>query len=76
MCILIAVFVPFIWAFILPIVGVLSTKIRNLLALLFVFTSFVMAVLLVPSILNGQGDFGDYQYELGLFRRSRDFVQS
>ena len=54
MCILIAVFVPFIGAFILPVVGVLSTKLRNLLALVFVFTSFIMAILLVPLILKNQ----------------------
>jgi proton-translocating NADH-quinone oxidoreductase chain N len=48
------VFLPLIGAVILPLAGRLSKSLRNILALVLVFSSFLFSILLLPSILNGQ----------------------
>ena len=49
-----AVFVPIVGAFLLPLFARVSEKLRNTFALLFVFTSFICSVLLLRSALAGQ----------------------
>jgi proton-translocating NADH-quinone oxidoreductase chain N len=48
------VFVPVIGAFVLPLVGCLSERLRNLLALILVSTSFLFSASLIPSVLSRQ----------------------
>jgi len=52
--ILLAIFVPLLGSLILPAVGWISTRLRNLLALIFVLTSLVCASLMMPSVLAGE----------------------
>jgi len=51
---LLTVSVPVVGAFIVPIVGRVSEKLRNLLALAFVSTSFICSLCLIPSALSGK----------------------
>ena len=48
-----AIFVPVLGSFLLPLAGKLSEKLRNILALLFVATSFIASALMLPGALNG-----------------------
>jgi NADH:ubiquinone oxidoreductase subunit 5 (subunit L)/multisubunit Na+/H+ antiporter MnhA subunit len=48
------VFLPLIGAVILPLVGRFSKGLRNLLAFMLVFSSFLFSILVLPSILHGQ----------------------
>jgi len=48
------VFLPLIGAVILPLIGRFSKGLRNLLAFMLVFSSFLLSILLLPSILHGQ----------------------
>ena len=50
----IIVFVPVLGAFILPLLGTISVRLRNLLALLLVSVSFVGAAMALPSALSAQ----------------------
>ncbi len=49
-----AVFIPFFGSLILPLIGHFSIKVRNLLSLLFVFSSFVLCGFMLPSVLANQ----------------------
>ena len=51
--IFVCIFVPLIGAFLLPIVGRAMPRLRNILALLFVITAFVTAVIALPQALSG-----------------------
>jgi len=64
--VLLAVFVPVIGAFILPILGRFSKLIRNLSALVFVLVSFVCSSLLLLPILAGQKVIFNLDFPLGL----------
>ncbi len=50
----IAVSVPLVGAFLLPLVGLVSARVRNFLALLLVLASLAASLLLVPGALAGQ----------------------
>ena len=50
----IAVSVPLVGAFLLPLAGLVSTRVRNFLALLLVLASLAASLLLVPGALAGQ----------------------
>ncbi|MDD5730404.1 MAG: NADH-quinone oxidoreductase subunit L [Candidatus Omnitrophica bacterium] len=49
-----AIFVPSLGAFFLPLAGKFSPRLRNLLALVFVLTSFLCSLKLIPLALSGQ----------------------
>lgn len=48
------VFVPTLGAFLLGLVGLVSVRLRNYLALLFVLTSFILSVAIAPAVLSGR----------------------
>ena len=50
---LVCIFVPLLGAFLLPILGRISTGIRNIAALLFVLTAFIAAAFALPQALAG-----------------------
>jgi proton-translocating NADH-quinone oxidoreductase chain N len=52
--VLLSVFVPIAGAFMLPLLGTFSPRIRNFFALAFVVTSLACAVALVPAVLSGE----------------------
>jgi len=60
------VFVPVVGAFILPLAGIASVRLRNFLALVFVSIPFVMAVMALPSALSGQPYSFNIQLPLNL----------
>ncbi len=49
-----AVIVPLVGAFLLPLAGLASTRLRNALALVFVLTSLAASIALVPGAISGQ----------------------
>jgi len=51
--ILTIIFVPTLGAFLLPLAGYISSRLRNLLSLVFVSVSFFLSLTLIPSVLNG-----------------------
>ena len=51
---LLIVLVPTIGAFVLPVLNCVSVKARNLFALLFVLTSFVLTLVILPVVFSGQ----------------------
>ena len=51
---LVCIFVPLLGAFLLPILGRISTGIRNIAALLFVLTAFIAAAFALPQALAGE----------------------
>lgn len=51
---LVCIFVPLLGAFLLPILGRISTGIRNIAALLFVLTAFIAAAFALPQTLAGE----------------------
>jgi proton-translocating NADH-quinone oxidoreductase chain N len=64
-----AVFIPVIGAFLLPLAGLVSKSLRNILALLFVSASFCFSLVLIPYVLSGGTVTVQYPVPLGL-----DFV--
>lgn len=64
--ILACVFVPLAGAFLLPIVGRVSPRIRNLLALLFVLVSFLCAAATLPQALTGAPTVIKLELPLGM----------
>jgi NADH:ubiquinone oxidoreductase subunit 5 (subunit L)/multisubunit Na+/H+ antiporter MnhA subunit len=60
------VFVPVAGAFLLPLAGMVSLRLRNILALLMVTTSFVLSLTLVPFLLKGGTITYRYAVPLGL----------
>jgi NADH:ubiquinone oxidoreductase subunit 5 (subunit L)/multisubunit Na+/H+ antiporter MnhA subunit len=51
---LLTVFIPFFGSLILPLIGHFSVRSRNLVSLLFVFSSFVLCGFMLPLVLNNQ----------------------
>ncbi len=47
------VFIPVIGSLLLPLLGVLNTKVRNFLSLLFVLASFIGTLILIPVVVSG-----------------------
>ncbi|MDR2956641.1 MAG: NADH-quinone oxidoreductase subunit L [Coriobacteriales bacterium] len=63
---LLAILTPIIGAFILPAVGKLSEKLRDILALLFVMTAFFCSAALLPSALAGNPAYIGFTLPLGM----------
>jgi proton-translocating NADH-quinone oxidoreductase chain N len=60
------VFIPVAGAFVLPLVGMVSLRLRNLLALLCVSASFVLSLTLIPYLLTGNTVTYRYDVPIGL----------
>ena len=63
------VFIPVVGCFLLPLAGLASIRLRNLLALLLVSASFVLSLVLLPFLMKGSTVTYRYAVPLGL-----DFV--
>lgn len=63
---ILAVCVPIVGSFFLPLAGKLSSKFRNGLALVFVLVSFVASAMLLPSVLSNQSILIRIELPLGL----------
>jgi proton-translocating NADH-quinone oxidoreductase chain N len=50
---LLTIFVPVLGSALLPFIGLISERLRNLLSLLFVMTSLVCSCLMIPAVLSG-----------------------
>ncbi len=64
--VLICICVPLFGAFLLPVLGLINTKLRNLAALAFTATAFLCAALALPEVLAGSPLFLHYELPLGL----------
>jgi proton-translocating NADH-quinone oxidoreductase chain N len=51
---LLTVFTPLLGAFLLPVIGGISSKARNLFAALFALTAIACSVMLIPAVLSGE----------------------
>jgi len=60
------IFVPLLGAFLLPLAGFLSARLRNLLSLALVLCAFVCSCLLIPSALSGTTVTISHAFGLGL----------
>jgi NADH:ubiquinone oxidoreductase subunit 5 (subunit L)/multisubunit Na+/H+ antiporter MnhA subunit len=60
-----SIFVPTLGAFLLPLAGKLSCRLRNGLALAFIATPLVFSLTMLPTVLNGQTILVDHQLILG-----------
>ncbi|NMD42603.1 MAG: NADH-quinone oxidoreductase subunit L [Firmicutes bacterium] len=63
---LICICVPLFGAFLLPVLGLINTNLRNLAALAFTATAFLCAALALPEVLAGSPLFLHYELPLGL----------
>lgn len=64
--IIVCVAVPLFGAFLLPVLGIINTKLRNISALAFTATAFLCATLALPEVLAGSPLFVHYDLPLGL----------
>jgi NADH:ubiquinone oxidoreductase subunit 5 (subunit L)/multisubunit Na+/H+ antiporter MnhA subunit len=60
------VFFPIVGAFTLPIAGKFSTRLRNILALIFVCVPFALSIAALPAAIRGQPFTFDITFPLGL----------
>ena len=60
------IFVPTLGAFLLPLVGAISPKLRNWLGLSFILVSLVLSLMLIPSAMAGQTITVDHPLPQGL----------
>jgi proton-translocating NADH-quinone oxidoreductase chain N len=60
------VFIPVVGAFVVPLAGMLSIRLRNWFALLLVSASFVLALVLLRSLIGGETAIYRYPVPLGL----------
>ena len=60
------VFIPVAGAFVLPVANLVSTRLRNILALLLVSASFALSLMLLPFIMGGGTVTVQYAVPLGL----------
>ncbi len=61
-----AIFIPVIGSLCLPLVGKVSSRLRNILAFLFILSSFVLSLRLIPLVLSGQTVLISKQFALSL----------
>jgi NADH:ubiquinone oxidoreductase subunit 5 (subunit L)/multisubunit Na+/H+ antiporter MnhA subunit len=61
-----AIFIPVIGAFCLPLVARVSGRLRNLLSFVFIASSFILSLRLIPLVLSGQTILITKQFALGL----------
>ena len=59
------IFIPTLGAFILPLIGKVSARFRNWLALCFVASSFLLSLLILPHILSGKTILINRQFAYG-----------
>jgi NADH:ubiquinone oxidoreductase subunit 5 (subunit L)/multisubunit Na+/H+ antiporter MnhA subunit len=62
----VCVAVPFLGAFLLPLIGKISSRLRNLAALVFVAAGFILAALALPDVLSGRPLSLHFDLPLGL----------
>ena len=60
------IFIPVIGAFCLPLAGRVSRALRNILSLVFVLSSFIFSLKLIPFVLSGKTILISQQFALGL----------
>lgn len=63
--ILLIVFVPVLGSLILPLMGSLSYKLRNICSLIFVAASFVLSLAILPQVLSGAPVIVKFNYIIG-----------
>lgn len=64
--VLAAVYIPVLGAFLLPLAGRVSCRLRNILSFLFILSSFIISLRLIPVVLSGQTILISRQFYLGL----------
>ncbi|MDD5423376.1 MAG: NADH-quinone oxidoreductase subunit L [Candidatus Omnitrophica bacterium] len=64
-CLLSAVFVPVAGAFLTPLAGIVSTRLRNYLSLIFVSASLLCSIAMIPAILAGKAITISVQLPIG-----------
>ena len=60
------IFIPVVGAFCLPLVGKFSIRLRNILSFVFILSSFVLSLKLIPLVLSGQTILISKQFALGI----------
>ncbi|MDR3551626.1 MAG: NADH-quinone oxidoreductase subunit L [Clostridia bacterium] len=60
------VFFPIIGAFLMPIAGKISSRLRNILALIFVCVPFALSIVALPAAIGGQAFHFDITLPLGM----------
>lgn len=60
-----AVFIPIAGAFILPLIGRISSRLRNLSSLCLILTPFVLSLFMLPVVLSGGSIAVNYQSAIG-----------
>lgn len=60
------IFIPVVGAFLLPLAGRVSRRLRNILSFIFVLSSFLLSLKLIPLVLSGQTIFISRQFGLGI----------
>ncbi len=60
-----AIFIPVIGAFALPLAAKVSKRLRNILSFIFITSSFILCLELIPLVLSGQTIFISKQFVLG-----------
>lgn len=63
--VLLTIFVPLIGAFILPLLGRFSCRLRNIASLCFVLVSLICPIIMAPSVLSGEHSTVSLQLPLG-----------
>jgi len=61
-----AIFIPVIGAFVLPLAARVSLRLRNLLAVGFILSAFVLSLKLIPVVLSGKSVIFSYPLGLGI----------
>jgi NADH:ubiquinone oxidoreductase subunit 5 (subunit L)/multisubunit Na+/H+ antiporter MnhA subunit len=70
------IFVPFLGAFLVPLLGVLSSRLRNIFSLLFVGIACVCAALLIPTVISGQTVSIVFPFNIGFLGDSPVFFRA
>jgi len=60
------IFIPIIGAFCLPLIGKFSCRLRNMLSLVFILSSFLLSLELIPFVLSGKTILIQQPFALGL----------
>ncbi|MFH0855426.1 MAG: NADH-quinone oxidoreductase subunit L [Candidatus Omnitrophota bacterium] len=60
------IFIPVIGAFFLPLIGRFSSRLRNMLSLAFILSSFILSLKLIPFVLSGKTILIQHSFVLGL----------
>jgi proton-translocating NADH-quinone oxidoreductase chain N len=63
---ILAVFIPLAGSLLLPLAGKLSSRLRNVMALLFVLASFALSASLLPTVISGRQIIVNIELPLGL----------